>query len=881
MAYRLMLALILQTALIGICHAEDPASQDDRRVGSPENGRTIVPTGQAVRPAGSILRYFGRPLDMALSADQKTLFVKDTAGLTIVDAATWEIRQRLPFKDDADNTDAGSMHGIAVAPDGNVYLTGAKHFLWHAIIDPQGKAQWARQIPLPGPDKKPADALGLAISADGKSAYICLSRNNTIGVIDLIAGKLTRQIDVGICPYDIVLLPNGKTAYISNFGGARPTKGQKTADTAGSEMIVDDRGIGASGTLSKIDLAAGKSIAEITVGLHPAGMVVGSNPARLFVANANSDSVSCIDLATDKVIEEIPVRPDPLLPFGSITNALALSHDGKSLFVANGGNNALAVVVLSADANQKSAVKGFLPTAWFPGAVLTDGKSLFVANVKGDGSRNPSAVRGGAFDRIYNSTRYVGSLSRIDLAELADLKKHTAQVLTDARVPQALLSLEKARSDIKPLPVPARVGEPSVFEHVVYIIKENRTYDQVLGELPKGNGDPRLCIFGREITPNHHALADQFVLLDNYYCNGVISADGHQWATQGLVSAYQEKGFGGFARSYDFGTDALCYASSNFLWDSALLAGRSFRNYGEFDFPDIVPAKATWGDAWKDQLNGTSNVTFKQKILIDTLKKYTSPIFPGWEMKFSDQYRVDQFLKEFRAAEKTGQWENLVIIYLPQDHTSGTKATAPSPRAHLADNDLALGRLIEAISKSRFWDKTCIFVNEDDPQDGFDHVDGHRSLCLVASPYTKRGQVVSKFYNQTSVLHTMERMLGLPTMNQQVAQAPTMEDCFIEKPDLAPFITVPVTIALDEPNKKPAAMTPTQRALAIKGEKMDLSEPDLINDDVFNRILWHAARGEEPYPTKFAGAHGGQLEKLGLKLERAAARKDADDDDDK
>ncbi len=273
---------------------------------------------------------------------------------------------------------------------------------------------------------------------------------------------------------------------------------------------------------------------------------------------------------------------------------------------------------------------------------------------------------------------------------------------------------------------------------------------------------------------------------------------------------------------------------------------------------------------WKE----TGSIRFKQSIDLAPLKPYTATDFPGWLLKISDQYRIERFLKEFEQFEKAGEWPNLVIVYLPQDHTSGTGQSVPTPRALVADNDLAVGRLIEAVSHSKFWPKSCIFVEEDDPQDGFDHVDGHRSTCLVVSPYTKRGEVVSKFYNQTAVLHTMCQMLGLPPMNQMVALAPTMEDCFNATPDARPYDVVKNMIALDEPNKQKRAMSSEERRLTELAEKFDLSRPDRVEDDVFNRLLWSAARPGEAYPAKFAGAHGKGLKKLKLQLQTAAHQQD-------
>ncbi len=598
------------------------------------------------------------------------------------------------------------------------------------------------------------------------------------------------------------------------------------------------------------------------MGLSPDG-------AFLFVANANSDSVSVVDTVSFRVRETISVRPDPNLPFGSITNALAVSKDGRTLFVANGGNNAIAVVKLSAKSGKSSVVRGFIPTGWFPGGVCTDGTNLYIANVKGEGSRErePGAT-------AWNSREVRGSVTKAAIPDDAQLATLTRRALTDARVPQTLLALEKAESGLKPVPVPRHPGEPSTIEHVVYVIKENRTYDQVFGDLSQGNGDPKLCTYGRRITPNQHALAEEFVLLDNYYCNGVVSADGHQWATQGTVSDYQEKAFGGHPRGYFFGTDALAYAGCNFIWDSALLHGRSFRNYGELDFSRLVPG-GKWFDVYRDFQGKAGKITFKPSMQLETLRKYTCPTFPGWNLAIPDVVRIEAFLKEFKAYERSGDWPDFVIVYLPQDHTAGTSPDYPTPRALVADNDLAVGRLVEAISHSRFWPKTAVFVNEDDPQNGWDHVDGHRSLCLVISPYVKRHAVVSQFYNQLSVLHTIGHILGLPSTVQLAAQAPAMEACFTGTPALTPYTARPNIIPLDERNKPANVLQGVERQLALASEAMDLSQPDRINEDSFNRILWHASMGiNTPYPAQFAGAHGRGLK--ALKLKRTLLK---DDDD--
>jgi YVTN family beta-propeller protein len=815
----------------------------------------VVATGQTVRPAGEVVAFAGRPVDLTLSPDGKTVFVKNNKGIVILDVNPWRVRQELTYEQ------GNSMHGIAVTRDGRrVYLTTASNTLIQAIVDEDGKAQWGKPIELP----KHSFPCGFAMSEDERWAYVALCINNSVAIVDLAAGKVAAEVKVGVAPFDVALSPDGSTAYVSNWGGRRPGLFDRKAKGAGTDTLVDERGIPCSGTVSKIDLAKRKVVAQVDVGLHPSGLVRNGDGSRLYVANANSDTVSVIDTQEFRVVETVQVRPDEALPFGSITCGLALGKDERTLFAANGGNNAVAVIALG----QKSEVKGFIPAGWFPGAVATDGERLFIANIKGDGRQLSKPGQ-----HAFNSRAFRGTVGKVDLPSARELEQYTQQVRVDAMVPQSLQAMEKAQDGAKPVPVPLHAGEPSVFKHVVYVLKENRTYDQVLGDMKRGNGDPHLCIYGRAVTPNHHAIAEQFVLLDNYYCNGVISADGHQWATQGITTDYNEKTFGGFTRNYFFGIDPLAYAPTNFIWDSVLLHGLSFRNYGEFAWPGLEPAKSTWTDAY------TGKARIRQTVSIDPLKRYTDMKYAGWNLKIPDKVRMDRFIEEFRTFEKNGNWPNLVFVYLPQDHTCGIGADVPTPRAYIADNDLAVGRLVEAISQSRYWPDTCVFVNEDDPQDGFDHVDGHRSLCLVASPYTKRGAVVSHFYNQTAVLHTIERILGLGPMNQLDALAPTMEDCFTDKPDLTPYVAVKNNIPLDEMNKVPASMPTTAPKLpaGAKHVAMDFSRPDLNNDDEFNRLLWLDAKGPgEPYPAQFAGAHGRGLKALHLRLDKD---KDKDDDD--
>lgn len=832
----------------------------DEAVGPLPAGGHLTATLQLLHPAGQSVEFSGRPVDLALSPDGRTLYVKDNRGFQVIDTATWKIRQTLAF-----NGGGGSVHGLVVTRDGSrLYATTAQDFLWEAKVATDGKLELGRKLAFPGPrgGKEPHLA-GLALSPDERTAYICLSRNNSLGVVDLESGKLLKEVPVGVAPYDVVLFADGKKAFVSNWGGRHPRAGERTAKSSGTDTLVDERGVASSGTVSVVDLEAGREVEQIATGLHPSDLELSADQRRLYVANANSDNVSVIDVGALSVVETIAVQPDPSLAFGSAPNALSLSKDGRTLFVANGGNNAVAVVSLADKPGGKSRVEGFIPTAWFPGAVVNDGKNLYVANVKGLGSRNPQKDKKG-----WNSHWHLGTINKVELPDASALRGYSKQVMADARVPEMLRAWDKSRSRVNPVPVPKRLGEPSVFEHVVYIIKENRTYDQVFGDLPQGNADPELCMFGREVTPNHHALAEEFVLLDNYYCNGVCSADGHAWAMEGYVTDYLEKSFGGWTRSYPFsGDDPLSFAPTGFIWDHVLLHGLSFRNYGEMSKTEPQPRDAKFLDIYEDYKNKAGKVSFQHEFWVESLRRYGCPDSPGWQMRIPDALRADVFLKEFEQFEKQGTWHNLVIIFLPSDHTSGTRPGVPTPRAQVADNDLAVGRIIERISHSRFWPKTCIFAIEDDPQAGFDHVDGHRSLCLVASPHTKRGAVVSKFYNQTSVLHTMSRMFGIPPMNQMVALSPLMTDCFTAKPDLKPYQCRPNQIPLDEMNKPTAQLQGEELHWALASMEQDFEDVDRADEDTLNRILWHSVKGAgAPYPGQLAGAHGKGLRALGLTL---------------
>ena len=833
-------------------------------VGPRGDGAYVVPTTQLVSPAGKTVLFPGRPVSVALSPDGRLLAVKNMNNLVFFDMNKQEIAQTLPFPEKM----GASFCGIAWSSEGRVvWATTATNQLLGASRKENGLFQWDKKILLPGfkpredgsyrrydqgiPLDDPASKLasapgGLALDPARGLAYVTLSLNNTLAVVDLAVGQVVEEIPVGIAPYDVRLV--GAKAYVTNWGGRRPRQGDLTGLTAGSAAVITKAGIAATGTVSVIDLAARKAIREIEVELHPSGMALSPDGQRLYVANANSDSISVIDTTADAQTARWIAKPMKDLPLGSTPNALAVSPDGARLYAALGGNNCLAVID-----TVSGAVTGLIPTGWYPGDLcLSPDGMLCIANTKGVGSRlRDLAPEEKAKVEGFNSHQHLGSVTFAAVPDDGKLKEYTFQAAANMRLPRMTGLLKMPQVAQRAVPVPTRPGERSVFKHVIYIIKENRTYDQVFGDLPQGDGDPALVHFGRKVTPNHHALAEEFVLLDNFYCNGVLSADGHQWTDEGLVTDYLEKSFGGFTRSYPYeGDDVMAFASSGFIWDQALRAGLTFRDYGEMVHARMTPDDATWQQIYHDFQTGERNVKIEATTPVRGLEPYIHPTYVGFPLTVPDVYRAQMFLKEFRQFEAKGELPNFIIMLLPADHTSGTVPGLPTPNASVADNDLALGQIVEAVSKSRFWPETAIFVVEDDPQAGLDHVDGHRTVALCVSPYTRRAHVEHTHYNQTSMLRTIELILGVGPLTQLTMAANPMAECFTAKPSLSPYTARPNNIPLDEMNPPLEALSGKRRHYAQQSLELPLDEVDQADEGVFNRIPWHAAKGYDvPYPT--------------------------------
>jgi YVTN family beta-propeller protein len=810
-------------------------------------------TGHSIHPAGTSIRVKGRIMDMVLAQQGKFLVVKTQTHLNVVDSNTFQIIEQVPFpKEPQGKPDQGSMHGIAVGPGGTtLYFTGNLRNLYPATLDEAGHLTFKPAIPLI-PNGKTANPLGVAITPDGKRAIVALSLTHEVVVIDLATSEVISRIPVGICPYAVVLTRDGKTAFVSQFGGSLPRVGDKTEKSAGAEVAVDDRSVALRGSVAVIQLKRSAVVAEIITGIHPEAMTLTPDGKQLLVVDSSGDGISVIDVATRKRIKQLGTKPEASLPYGSLTNGIACGNG--SVFAVNAGNNAVAMI----DPAKPQAPFAFLAAGGFPSALCVRGNELFVGNIYG----------------------YQGNLQKIILpTDPIELAKMTEVARQGFRFPEILRAQARALTGAAPKPVPDRVGEPSPIKHVVYIIKENKKFDPVLGDIGRGNAEPKFCEFPRETTPNTHAIVDEFVLLDNYYCSGVRSSDGHQWTVQGLTTPYREKDWSNARSPYNFGLDPLSYAGCGFIWDHLLRKGLSFRNFGELG---IVTSKTrpVWSDyytAWSTQ---TAGPEFTSSYEIETLRRYSDMRFPGWEMAIPDQVRADVFLKALAEFEASGSLPDFTILYLPNDHTVAGRKNWPTPRACVADNDLALGRVLDGLSHSRFWNDMAVFAIQDDPQTGVDHVDGQRSLCLIASPYAKRkGQVINRFYNQSSVLHTICRIFGVEPMNQLVAMAPVMTECFQDTPDPSPYTCLIPNVPLNETNPDPSkAPTQSQAQLAPQTLHMDFSKPDCIDEDalVFSRWTWSTVRGDEPFPEAFFGPHGKGLKALGLRLDPNVVA-DADD----
>jgi YVTN family beta-propeller protein len=835
MSRRRLCLLPLTIAVATLVAAETgifPLLRSTILLGKQEDGFYLLPTNQLLRPWGQQVPIKGRPVDLAFNSDKRIVAVLNTRSILLFDslsgAQLGDIKTR-----------STSYTGIAFRPgDRELWASetsrnGPDSIVIETLSESGAPLKTAR-IELSG---HPLPC-GIAFSADGALAYVAMSRLNQVAIIDVATRTIRQSLDTGNAPFAVAFVPKHGKVFVTNRAGRRASERDTTAPSSGTAVVTDPvTGSTVSGTVSVIDSKTG-SVTEVAVGLAPSLMAVSPDESTLAVANAHSDSISLLDTSTlTRTDIKIPVYPESTL--GSQPVAVAFSPDGQRIYVACGGNNAIAVIGRE---GKKWKVDGAVPSGWFPAALGVDADgSLRVVNIKGVGNTANGK-------RSFNSLQFEGSLLKIPPPAQAQLPAATREVIA-ANSPK--YESTGGISNLTSLGI----------QHVFFIVKENRTYDQVLGDLPKGNNDPALVMFGRDITPNHHALAEKYVQLDNFYASGGLSFDGHQWLMQAFVSDYVERAFAASPRGYAWNmSDALVVPPTGFFWQAATKP-LDVHIYGEFCLPakwdpatqsavDVNEEEArTWTAYWNLYKQGKWQDQVGSRSGVPALQKYIDVRYPNNSTTITDQIRADEFKRELAEFEKAGKLPNLLVITLTADHTNGTRPGSPTPRAMVADDDLALGRMVEAISKSRFWAQSLILVVEDDAQNGLDHVDGHRTVALAIGPHVRRGALDSNNYNHTSMVRTIQEIFEIPAKTRYLVSARAMHSIFTAGADTSAYSALMPKVALDEMNPAVRSLNGRRLWAAQQSLAMNWSHPDDIKEDVLNRILWWDSKGyDKTYP---------------------------------
>ena len=775
------------------------------------DGIDRLPTGVRLDPASGSISLGSMPLAVRLSPDGKRAVVALSGyreqGIQVIDLATRSVVQTL--------SEPSAFVGLAFSTDGQtLYVAGGNDDTVYRYDWRDGEAHRRGEIRLAAKEPKKAGTrypAGLAVSSDGLFLYVAENLGDDLAVVDLRTDAVVQRLPADRYPYDVVVGPSGHV-YLSCWG---------------------------AGSVMHYALLADGRLAErgrLLVGRHPSALLLNESGTRLFAALASVDRIAVVDTERGRILGRLADPPPHGAREGSTPDAMALSQDGRRLFVAEADNNSVAVFSLSARTSGVAAAAGpdrllgRVPAEWYPTALARRGADLLVVTGKGRGTAaNPAfhqGKRSGENSLHYTLGQTAGTLAIIpaamSAATLASMSRRVAAAngWTSARPPAAM----------------------PPFKHVIYIIKENRTYDQIFGDVPEGDGDAALVYFPRPVTPNHHALAARFGLFDRFFVNAEVSADGHNWSTAAYATDYVEKtvpsNYRGRARSYDYeGTnrerlidesteDDAAEPAVGYLWNAAIAAGLTLRDYGEFvtnsnDVPNSPPFEGL-------------------KATKVALRPYFSPDYPGFNLDIRDQYRADVWLRDLERFSEHGSMPQLQIMRLPNDHTSGAAAGKPTPWAAMADNDLALGRIVSALSKTRFWRDTVVFVLEDDAQDGPDHVDSHRSALMVISAYSRSG-TVHRFVNTTDVLATIEHLLGLRPMSQFDLFGRPLDGIFAVSADLTPYDPILPAVSLDEKN-------PEKSPAAVDSAMLDLARADAADDELFNHILWQMMKGGIPYP---------------------------------
>ncbi|MGA9294955.1 MAG: bifunctional YncE family protein/alkaline phosphatase family protein [Ignavibacteriaceae bacterium] len=804
-----IISLLFCLLLVSGCAVQNTTNISSKKIVLPGkfDNYTLLPNGWKLTPAGTQIGIGELPLNLIITKDDKYALTSNSGtkenSISVVDLESEKEIQRININK--------TWRGIVFNDDDSkLYVSGANNNLVYVYDFNSGHLSLSDSIIIgkPFPDDKISIA-GLDYLA-GKNILLAVSRmSNSLYVIDASDKKVIKQLKFeGEC-YDVKINHAGTYAFISLWSKA---------------------------SIAEIDLKTFSITNFINVGDHPNEILISKNDDRLFVADANNNTVSVVDLKTKKETEKIISSIKPDSPYGSTPNAICFNNDGSVLIVANADNNYLALFDISQ--KDKSRSIGFIPVGWYPTSVKTlKSDKIVVANGKGLSSLpNPKGpdpiVKGKGVTDEYIAYLFKGTLSIFNYPDVKTLQSLSQQVYSNTPSVWKNSPEENSQQDI--IPADFNYKGSNKIKHVFYIIKENRTYDQVFGDIPKGNGDSSICIFGRKYTPNEHVLVNTFTLFDNFYCDAEVSADGHNWSTAAYATDYVEKTwpvyYGHRGGYYDFeGGSEIAAPSSGYIWNEIINKGLSLRNYGEF----------------VEEIEGKKDAYMSRN---EDLNKYTCPDFPGFDLKISDLYRFKKWEKEFDDFERKDSLPAFNLIRLPNDHTMGTEKGSLTPRAYVAQNDFALGLMVDKISKSKFWKESIIFVLEDDAQNGSDHVDAHRSTLLVISPYIKRNFVDHTMYSTSSVLKTIELILGLKPMTQFDQSAIPIVVPVTDQPDFETYNAVNPLIDIEQKNMADAYGSE-------RSSQFNFAEEDDIPDVELNEIIWKSIKGKDsemPPPVRSA-----------------------------
>ncbi|BCY08685.1 bifunctional YncE family protein/alkaline phosphatase family protein [Actinoplanes sp. L3-i22] len=831
----------------------------------------VVSADQYLDPIGTrLVINNGKIMSSVVSPDGTHLAAAVADGgmaLAIVDLKSWKVQQLIGNNAAADLRISGNdvgQEGPVYSPDGTQLWLGQADGYRRFTVNPDGTLAAPVFVAIPADSGKRALAAQAVFSPDGATVYGAVNGQNRVVAIDAATGTVRQSWPVGIAPRDLALA--GDRLYVSNEGGRTARAGDTTINSYQTPVPADPvTAATTTGTVSVIDLAnPAAAVASIGVGLHPTALY--ANGRALFVTNTASNDVSVIDTARDTVVQTIATQPWPEASVGYEPDAVTLTGDGH-LLVTLGRANAIAVYRYVSPLEPVSYV-GLLPADYFPAEIATVGNEVLVSNTRGIDARRPTTKAGhGTHDTTSSLVRFTLPSDRV-------IRASTAKVFAQNGWTPGSVAVVRGHATAKPVPVPVRLGDPSTIKHVFLVVKENRTYDQVLGDDARGLGDPALAEFGANVTPNQHALAQQFGLFDNTYDIGTNSAEGHNWLMQADDPEYTESSAGEYIRSYDTEDDALGHQRTGFIWTGAQAAGRTVRDFGEFHQFLTKPAGATWQNLYCDTRNMTATgadtaYPMVSSSPIPSLNSVSVAGFPKFDTDVPDIYRYEIWKKDFA---KNGP-ADLNMFWFSSDHTGGP----PNAAAQVADNDLAVGKLVDTISHSKYWKDSAIFVVEDDSQAGLDHIDGHRAPIQIISPYARRGLVDNHYYSQITMIRTIEQILGIHPMNQKDSAATPMRAAFTTKPKFTPYVVLPnrtsLTLGLSTlppcgadvpaPADVNAAPVPTgtvpaaQQAVAAQWEawksRQRLTGPgaraDFANPAQMNHFTWYQSHDwRTPYP---------------------------------